>query len=96
MGPKKSNRSNSSEVDEHDDEEQYVTKEFFNQQMKLMMENLSASIQTSISDAMERHVVESSKVDDNDLLSAAAGAASGDSNTFTIEKSNIEHYFATK
>ena len=53
MGPKKSNRRNSSKADKHNeasdkDEEQYVAKEFFDQQMKYMMESLSSSIQANL------------------------------------------------
>ena len=57
--------------------------------MQLMVESLSSSIQANISDAMKRHFVDSSKTDYDDLLSAAAGAISGDGDTSTIEKSNI-------
>ena len=99
MGPKKVNKRNSSGADEHSEssdkeEEQYVTKEFFNEQMQMMVEALSASIQANISDAVKRHVVESSKIDDDNLLSTAAGAVSGDDDISTIGKSNIEHFRA--
>ena len=101
MGPKKVNPKKSSEADEHSEssdkeEEQYVTKEFFNEQMQLMIESLGASIQANISDAVKRHVVESSKIDDDDLLSAAAGAVSGDDDTSTIGKSNIEQVMSPR
>ena len=55
-----------------ENKEQYVTKEFFNEQMQSMMELLSSSIQTNISDAMQRHVVNSCTTED---VSAAARAA---------------------
>ena len=49
MPPKKSNRKDSDATDEHNEmsdenKEQYVTKEFFNEQMQSMMELLSSSI----------------------------------------------------
>ena len=91
MPPKKSNRKDSDATDEHNEmsdenKEQYVTKELFNEQMQSMMELLSSSIQTNISDAMRRHVVNSSTTED---VSAAAGATSNDGDVHTIEKSNI-------
>ena len=49
MPPKKSNRKDSDAPDEHkemsdENKEQYVSKEFFNEQMQSMMELLSSSI----------------------------------------------------